>query len=486
MQKYQIRKVVTWLGIVMVALSGLSFILPTASMAIAVTALVAAIVGTILFGEERLPFVVGGLLLLLATGTSDFYHFIDGMEWILFVKLVALLTWVDYLARVRYFDRLIEDFLPEGIRGWAMLVFVFVMSAASAALIDEVNSVLIWYAVMRSIIGIDNGKLRLSDRSWKTIVVLMVSATNIGSQLLPLGNPVGIAVSTISGLQAFDFIKYAWLPAGVTIAWFIFRVRMTQKTTIREFLAVTVESADFEHLKEEQEQVIEVHEVIMNGHHEEVAENKPSVKLLHGLFGFGAVGLVAAEPIGMIFGMEHGNGIGLVAMILFAATLYIASVHKTHNEVALSELPWSTLLFIVFLFGIAHVLEATGVTELVTYAIYNTVGTNLIVLVVVVAIVAGLVTAVMDNVIAIAVLSGIIIQLEALGVPVTILWFVLLSAGVVAANATPIGSAANIIANARARLGWGEWFRQGGWLAIECTVVNVVALYVWIVVILQA
>jgi Na+/H+ antiporter NhaD/arsenite permease-like protein len=143
-------------------------------------------------------------------------------------------------------------------------------------------------------------------------------------------------------------------------------------------------------------------------------------------------------------------------------------------------------LFIVFLFGIAHVLEATGVTELVTYAIYNTVGTNLIVLVVVVAIVAGLVTAVMDNVIAIAVLSGIIIQLEALGVPVTILWFVLLSAGVVAANATPIGSAANIIANARARLGWGEWFRQGGWLAIECTVVNVVALYVWIVVILQA
>ena len=472
------KKVLVWVLVSSVSWVGLKMFLPTSDQAFAIAALVAAIVGTILFGEERLPFVVGGVLLLVASGTSDFYYFITGMEWILFVKLVSLLVWVDYLARVRYFDSLIQEFLPEGIRGWALLGFVFVMSAISAALIDEVNSILIWYAVMRSIVGFEQGKLRISNSSWKTIVVLMVSATNIGSQLLPLGNPVGIAVSSISGLQALDFLKYAWPPAIVTLIWFLIRVRITQRTTIREFLRVTVEEAGFTRLQKEPESTIEVMEI---GEH----EVKPPTRILHLLFAAGVVGLVVAEPVGGFMGLENGNGLGIVAMMLLAITLYIASYFKKHNEVVLAELPWSTLLFIVFLFGIAHVLETTGVTELMTNNILNLVGSNLIALVVVIAIIAGIVTAVMDNVIAIAVLSGIIIQLEQEGIPVTVLWFVLLSAGVVAANATPIGSAANIIANARARLSWGEWWRGGGYLALECTAINVAALYIWIEIILK-
>jgi di/tricarboxylate transporter len=141
-------------------------------------------------------------------------------------------------------------------------------------------------------------------------------------------------------------------------------------------------------------------------------------------------------------------------------------------------------LFIVVLFAIAHVLESTGITELVATSLFDLIGTNILVWVVAIALVGGVVTAIMDNVIAIAVISGIIIELGTMGLSVTVLWFTLLAAGVVAANSTPIGSAANIIANARAKLSWSQWWRYGGWLALPATAINIVVLYIWIVVIL--
>ncbi|NCN06944.1 MAG: hypothetical protein GW946_03840 [Candidatus Pacebacteria bacterium] len=476
------QKLLLWMTIVLGVLGVSYLLLPTMGMAIALAGLTAAVSGTIIYGEERLPLVVGGLVLLLAGGVTDFHHLIEGMEWVLFIKLVGLLTWVDFLNHSDYFDYLIEKYLPRQFQGFSLIAILLVLSSFSAALIDEVNSVVLMYAVMRAIIGFTKkGVFKLSKASWLVLVILLVSATNIGSQFLPLGNPVGIAISVISGLTALDFIKFTWVPGLLTLGYFLVRVRFGYQKLLRDFQTVTVEKEDFEVLDEirEQYEVVETEDPVSTQESHVVAGNPIPIKILHWLFGAGLVGLLIASPLSGLLGIDPANGMGIFVMILFAVTLFIGSNYKKHNEVLLSQLPWTTLFFIIFLFGIAHGLEVTGVTDVIAEQLFVMFGANQILLRLVIVIVAAVVTAIMDNVIAIAVVAPVILALGDKGLETTGLWFTLLTVAVVAGNLTPIGSAANIIANARIRASWGQWWQTAGVLALECLAINVVALYVW-------
>ncbi len=487
MTPFQLPRIGLW-----IALSGaiwllIGQILPEPDMALALTALGAAICGTILFGEERLPFIAFALAMLLVTRVIDFQHLIEGAEWVLFVKLVALLTWVELLYSSGYFKTMIERLLPKGLKGTALLAVLSAMAFVSAALIDEVNSIVIIYMLTRAVVGFVDGRFLMDDQDWGKTTVSLVSSTNIGSQLLPLGNPVGIAIASIAGFTAVDFIQFAWLPAALTLAAYFLLTRRFYPQLVRNFGRVVVEEKDFQRLEAAgfpAQMEYKVIQAVINGSEHQAASAAPPFWLLNLLFIFGVIGLVIAQPIALSLGYPGTTGTGIVALLLWGVTLYTASVFGEDNERLLKKLPWSTLLFIVFLFAIAHVLEATGITELVANSLFELIGTNSLVWVLAIALVGGLVTAVMDNVIAIAILSGIIHELEALGLSVTALWFALLAAGVVAANSTPIGSAANIIANAKAKLSWGQWWRYGGWLAPIVTLINIAALYVWIVLIL--
>jgi Na+/H+ antiporter NhaD/arsenite permease-like protein len=486
MTTFQLPKIGLWVGLTGVIWFLSAQILPEPDMALALAALGAAICGTILFGEERLPFVAGALVLLLVTKVIDFEHLIEGAEWVLFVKLVALLTWVELLYSSGYFRIMIERLLPKGLKGTVLLAVLSVMAFISAALIDEVNSIVIIYMLTRAVVGFANGRFLMNDQDWGQTTVSLVSSTNIGSQLLPLGNPVGIAIASIAGFTAVDFIQFAWLPAVLTLAAYFLLTRRFYPQLVRNFGRVEVEEKDFERLRATgapAQMEYEVTTVITNNHVAEVAHEAPPFWLMNLLFLFGVAGLVIAQPIAQSLGYAGVTGTGMVALLLWGVTLYIGSAYGEHNESLLKRLPWSTLLFIIFLFAIAHVLERTGITELVANTLFDLIGTNTLVWVLVISLVGGLVTAVMDNVIAIAILSGIILELDALGLPVTVLWFALLASGVIAANSTPIGSAANIIANARAKLSWGQWWKYGGWLAPIMTIINIAALYIWIVLI---
>jgi Na+/H+ antiporter NhaD/arsenite permease-like protein len=476
-----LKKLRLWLLSVVLIGAATYLLLPAPEMAVALTALLSAIAGTILYGEERLPLVILSLGLLIVGGVASFKGVIEGMEWVLFVKLAALLTWVDFLSHTRYFDHLIETYLPRQVHGFPLMALLFALAAFSAALIDEVNSIVLWYVVVRAIVGLTEANFfKLKRESWVSFVILLVSATNIGSQFLPLGNPVGIAIAVISGLTALDFIRYAWLPALVTLAYFIARLRLGQRALIEEFKGVTVTKEGF-HIPEALHHQYELVEVVEDeaGVEHVVKEERPPLSLLHSLFGIGVIGLVAASPLSNLLNVDSATGLGVFVLGLFAVTLFIATSHGRHTEVMLSALPWNTLFFIVFLFGIAHGLESSGLTDSAAEEIDSLFGQNQIAVRVVIVIVGALVTAFMDNVIAVAVLSPIIIALGERGFDTTGLWFSLLSVAVVAGNLTPIGSTANIIANAKVRSSWGKWWRVGGALALECIIVNQVTLYLW-------
>lgn len=476
------KKLIIWVTSVILTGIFAVLLLPNKEMAVALTALITAVAGTILFGEERMPLVIVALMMLPLGGLGDFHGIVENMEWVLFIKLVALLTWVDFLNHTKYFEHLIERYLPRHLHGFPLIALLCVLAAFSAALIDEVNSIVLWYFVTKAIIGFTpKGKLKLKAASWTAIVILLVSATNIGSQFLPLGNPVGIAISVISGLSAVDFITYAWLPGMITLAYFNVRVRYKFPSLISEFKSVTVETADFEVLEEhvDQFEVIEYEETPTSREVHPVQHRAVPIPLLHSLFGIGVIGLVLATPISNLLNYSPETGLGVFVLALFAGTLFVGSSFGWHTELVLRELPWNTLFFIVFLFGIAHGLETSGLTESAAEQINAIFGTNEIAVRIVIVVVAALVTAFMDNVIAVAVIAPIIIALGDRGFETQGLWFSLLSAAVVAGNLTPIGSTANIIANAKVKSSWGTWWKTGGILAVECLVINQVLLYGW-------
>jgi Na+/H+ antiporter NhaD/arsenite permease-like protein len=479
MQRFKLKQLGMWFSITFAIWLGADAVLVDSFQAIAIAALGGAIGGTILFGEERLPFVLFSIVLLLVTKTLDFTHFIEGVEWKLLVKFIGLLVWVEYLYLSGFFEALMHWILPKGLRGAILLVVLCLLAFISSALIDEVNSIVIIILMTQAIIGFTAKKLRMSEKNLGHVTVLLVSVTNIGSQLLPLGNPVGIAISTIAGFTAVDFIRRGWVPAIITLVTYLFLVRRFYPSLFTDFASVELEEEDYE-TREEMGHTSVGYEVeeVSNGH-THVSHETPAFGLLMLLFIFGIVGLVVSQPLATSLGYEGSTGVGLFSILLGGITLYIASCYGTHNEGLLKQIPWSTLLFIVLLFGIAHSLEQTGLTLLIAETIKNAVGDNTLLLIGIIGFVGGLMTAVMDNVIAIAVLGGIISQLGAIGVDVGVLWMSLLAAGVVAANATPIGSAANIIANNKTKLSWIQWWQYGGWLAPITTVINLAGIYLW-------
>ncbi|PJF24263.1 MAG: hypothetical protein CUN53_18710, partial [Phototrophicales bacterium] len=174
MTTFQLPKIGLWIALTGVVWFLSSQFLPAPDMALALTALGAAICGTILFGEERLPFVAFALAMLLVTRVIDFQHLIEGAEWVLFVKLVALLTWVELLYSSGYFTTMIERLLPKGLKGTALLAILSVMAFLSAALIDEVNSIVIIYMLTRAVVGFVNGRFLMNNQEWGQTTVSLV------------------------------------------------------------------------------------------------------------------------------------------------------------------------------------------------------------------------------------------------------------------------------------------------------------------------
>ena len=141
-----VGKLIIWATSVLATGLCALLLMPNGQMAVALTALVTAIAGTILFGEERMPLVIVGLMMLPLGGLGDFHNLVENMEWVLFIKLVALLTWVDFLNHTKYFEHLIERYLPRQLHGFPLIALLCALAALSAALIDEVNSIVLLYS----------------------------------------------------------------------------------------------------------------------------------------------------------------------------------------------------------------------------------------------------------------------------------------------------------------------------------------------------
>ncbi|MEK7757374.1 MAG: SLC13 family permease, partial [Planctomycetota bacterium] len=110
--------------------------------------------GAIFFWQRRLAFSCLGLALLLACGLLDIPHLIEfaGLDIILF--LVAMMTIIGFLEERSFFEYVIERMLlVVGPHPKRIMVVMMIIACISAALVDEVTSILFITAAMLNLLG---------------------------------------------------------------------------------------------------------------------------------------------------------------------------------------------------------------------------------------------------------------------------------------------------------------------------------------------
>ena len=407
--------------------------------------------GAIFFWEYRLALASFGLALLLAGGLLDVPHLIEfaGLDIILF--LVAMMTVIGFLEENHFFEFVIEHLLlVVGPHPKRLMVVLMVLAGVSAALVDEVTSILFMVAAMLNLLG--HGKVNPAP-----FVLMLVLATNIGSSATVVGNPVGVIIALRSGLTFMDFLRWATPISVVCLAITILlclRLFAKDITVLKPILAGRKGERQLARMLDE-------------GAH----PTRRKIRMSGWLFGLVIAGLVFHHQIEHLLHLD--NNTMLLGIALLGAGVALAISGERARALVEKRVDWWTLAFFLMLFASVGTLKQTGVTAVLAQRIIQLSGGSLWLLTTVFAWSSGLLTSIMDNVLAVATFVPIVDDVAKAGLQTFPLWWAMLMGGTLGGNATLIGSTANIVAVGlleRRKAGtitFGEWLKPGLIVAIS-------------------
>ncbi|MEE9595091.1 MAG: SLC13 family permease, partial [Candidatus Hydrothermarchaeales archaeon] len=190
--------------------------------------------------------------------------------------------------------------------------------------------------------------------------------------------------------------------------------------------------------------------------------------------------LVSHKYVEKLLGLETNTM--LLATALGGASIALLIEQDKARELVEKRVDWWTLLFFLLLFASVGALKYTGVTELVAAKLAATGGSDLQILILVTWL-TGILSAFLDNVLAVAIFIPIVQEMSTMGVNQFPLWWGLLFGGTFFGNLTMIGSTANIVAIGmleRRNLGhitMKEWIKPGIAVAVPTLVIATLMLY---------
>ena len=414
------------------------------------------IFGTILFWQFRLSFALLGISLLLAFGLLDIPHLIEfaGLEIILF--LIGMMILVGYLEENQFFERLVSTLVRYvGPRPVLLLITLMLAGAVSAALVDEVTSVLFMTATM----------IHLTSRFGVNpipFVIIQVFATNIGSSATVVGNPIGVMIAMRAGLTFQDFLRWA-SPISLCA------------------LLVTIPLSLLYYSKE----IREWKQKMIGGEREEretsSGRNSRQWFICLALFIGTIGGLILHAPLEKLIGLQKNTL--LIGVAMMAAGISLILERGSARELVEKRVDWWTLTFFMMLFASVGTLKYVGTTEIVAKSLTSWVGGNPKILFVVLTWVSGILTGFMDNVLAVATFIPIVQDIAKTGIDVTPYWWGILFGGTLFGNLTMIGSTANIVAIGiieRQKIGhitFGQWIKPGAIVSIPTLAIATLLIY---------
>jgi Na+/H+ antiporter NhaD/arsenite permease-like protein len=414
------------------------------------------IFGTILFWRFRLPFALIGISLLLVFGLLDVPHLIEfaGLQIILF--LVGMMILVGYLEENLFFESLVNILIRYiGPRPTLLLITLMATGALSAALVDEVTSILFMTATM----------IHLTSRFGVNpipFVIMQVFATNIGSSATVIGNPIGVMIAMRAGLTFMDFLRWA-SPISLCA------------------LLVTIPLSLFYYSNE-----IRVWKQKMKGTAFQESEglSKSNLKrwiICLSLFIATITGLILHAPLERLLGLQKNALLIGIASLAAAISLFLEKDRA--RELVENRVDWWTLSFFMMLFATVGTLKYVGATEIIAKSLVSWAGGDSRILFVVLTWTIGILTGFMDNVLAVATFIPIVEDIMKTGMDVTPFWWGILFGGTLFGNLTMIGSTANIVAigiierQKIGHIGFGQWIIPGTIVSVPTLVIATLLLY---------
>lgn len=441
---------------VALALAALGF---TAKQIIATDIFLSIICGTLFYWKFRLAFALTGLSVLLGTKLIDMPHLIEfaGLDIILF--LFGMMTVIGFLEENHFFEYLVAKVVDRvGEKPHLLMVILMALSTLFAALVDEVTSILFMMATMFHI----TKRYKVNPAPY---LMMIVFATNIGSSATAVGNPIGVMIALRAGFSFTDFLRWA---APVSLAAFV----------VTTALSLLIFRGDLKELKRKMtaDKDDRLHELV------HVKHTKAGIRICWALFLSTVFFLVMHHSIEEWLHLEK-NTMLIGTALFFAAVSYFLK-RDDAREFFVRRVDWWTLSFFMMLFASVGTLKYVGVTERIAQGMIgiSQAGGHVMLLNIFTGAIC-LLTAFMDNVLAVATFIPILGDIEKAGVYAFPFWWAMLFGGTLYGNATIIGSTANIVAMGMlekengGHIKFMEWFWPGVIVSTAAIVLAMGLLY---------
>lgn len=405
--------------------------------------------GAIFFWHYRLAFALFGVGALMVAGLLDVPHVIEFANVDIILFLIGMMIIIGFLEEKQFFEHLVNKLISlVGMNGNRLMILMLLAAGVSAALVDEVTSILFMITAMLNI----TSRYKLNPVPF---IIMIVFATNIGSSATVIGNPIGVIIALRSGLGFMDFIRWA--------------------TPISLFVLIVTIGLFFIYYSKP---IRELHKA-MEAHRKEKAIKKaipekvimPKDAVVSGVvFACVILSLVFHLSIEHLFGLAKNTM--LLGTSIIGASIVLIIGRKQARDIVERKVDWWTLCFFLFLFASVGTLTYQGVTSVIAKNIATAAGKNVPLLMAICVWTSGALTSVMDNVLAVATFIPIIKDIGAMGVNIFPLWWAILFGSTLLGNLTIIGSTANIVAVGfleRRKMGeisFGEWLKAGIAIAI--------------------
>jgi Na+/H+ antiporter NhaD/arsenite permease-like protein len=445
-----ILTIVTW---IIATLSGVL----TQPQIISITLFAMKTYETLLLWRYRLPFAFMAIFLLMLFNVLDIQHLLEFAMFDVILFLIGMMIIIGFLEEHLFFEYLVDRFI-ELFKADAKKIVTGLMltSALLAALVDEVTSILI---VSTAILSITR-RLKVSSIP---LLMMAVFATNIGSTATVIGNPIGVMIAFRAGLTFLDFLRYATPISIIVLIVCILLCRRIFSDYIN-ILDSALKSTTF---------------IDSNSQDSEKIPPK-QLRICFIVFIILLASLILHHPLEEIFHLERNTL--LLAIPLGLSSIVLLLDLERGREIVERRVEWRTLIFFALLFASVGTLKYVGITTLIAggmYSLAGMFGERLFILVY--GHTAAILSAFLDNVLAVAMLIPVVSELESLGVHVTPLWWASLFAGTLYGNLTMIGSTANIIALGIAErrgehIYLTQWIKPGAIVSVSTLLVALLLL----------
>jgi len=421
-----------------------------------VTLFLGMVLGTLLFWRFRVAIAAAGLGILLVAGIMDLETTVKFMSIPTILFIMSMMVIVRWMQNIGVFRFVVVKAI-EQVKGvpWLLLLILMAFSVVLGGFADEVSAILVTFGLALEV-------SRRAKAPLTPFLLSLVFATNVGSALTLVGNPIGVYIAFAGRLSFEDFLRWA-SPISAVAA------------VVVAVLCLLLYRKHFFGKRYD----LDAREL------ERTSGIVDKAKLRTGIITFIVMVVLIAlhRRIELLMGLSDGTALVAAALLV---TGFIVFYEQEKGRVLVERgIDWWTLLFFMFLFANAACLEYTGVTAKLGHLLVSlarsltggSTGSDVTGMTAVLMLwFSGITSGFVDNLPIVAALAPIVKDLGQVGLPhSSILWWALLFGGCFGGNLTVIGSTANLVAVGAFERVTGRHIRFAEWVRVG-TIITLVSL----------